>query len=236
MIALTPHPRWVENFLNQIEECQRRVVNHKVFGAIISGELSEAQFSNALLNFYPLIETFPKYLALILAKVPPGDSDWNRKTRSWLISNISQERRHAEWWRHWAIDFGVDSEKLEQEIYSPAEMDAINNYLWRICTHGSLAEAISAANFAVEGPTGMWTKNVAGSVSKYNGVGRIKVTKKTLEWVEEHANYDDKHPVEALELVKYYATTEAEREKVIRAAMRSLEYYAMALDFCYREM
>ena len=112
-------------------------------------------------------------------------------------------------------------------------MDAINHYLWRVSTHGSLAEGMSAVNFAVEGPTGEWTKRVKEGFEKHSSVEELEIGENTLEWIAAHATYDDRHPDEALEIVKAYATTDEEREKVKHAAKRALEYYALALETCY---
>jgi pyrroloquinoline quinone (PQQ) biosynthesis protein C len=233
MIKITSHPQWIKDFLDLVEPYVDKVVNHKLFKDFSSGSLTIKQCQGALINFYPLIETFPTYMALNLAKVPLGNSIWNKKTRDWLMANISQERLHTAWWRHFAAGFRVPSNALDNEIYPPPEMDAINNYLWRICTHGSLAEGMSAANFAVEGPTGEWTKRVKGGFEKYRNVEGIEINEKTLEWVVAHASYDDRHPDEALEIIKAYVTTEEEQEKVKQAAKRTLEYYALALDSSY---
>jgi pyrroloquinoline quinone (PQQ) biosynthesis protein C len=233
MIEITPHPDWVKAFLEFIAPYQERVVKHKVFDAICKRKLTEKQFHGALINFYPLIESFPQYMALSLTKVPAGNSIWSNKTRYWLITNINQERRHTGWWRHFAKGFGVSIKALDEKIYPPPEMDAINNYLWRVCTHGSLAEGISASNLAVEGATGEWTKSVKAGIEEYRNLEWTHINEKTLEWIVAHANYDDHHPVEALEIIKAYATTKQEQEKVKQAAKRSLEYYALALDACY---
>ena len=234
MIKITPHPKWVEDFLRSIASDYERVINHQVFKDIKRGAFTKKQFQGTLTSAYPLIESFPKYMALTLAKVPPGRSEWSVKTRDWLITNMEQERLHARWWRQFAAGFGVPPEKFDSEIYPPPEMDAINNYLWRVCTYGSLAEAMSAANFAVEGVTGQWTKNVREGIENYRGVEDIDINERTLKWITAHAHYDDRHPEEALEIVKAYATTVDEQMKVSRAAKRTLEYYAMALDACYR--
>lgn len=234
MIRLTPHPNWVEELLNTIAPYKDKVVNHRFFLAINRQRLSAQQFQGALINFYPLIESFPKYLALSLAKVPAGNSVWSRKTRYWLITNMNQERRHTEWWKQMARSFGVPAQSLQKEIYPPPEIDAINNYLWRICTHGSLAEGISAANFAVEGATGEWTKKTRPGFEKYRQMKKFELDERGLEWITAHASYDDRHPVEALEIIKAHATTKEEQQKVTQAAIRSLQYYALALDTCYQ--
>lgn len=233
MIKPTPHPAWVEDFLESIKPYEQRIINSKIFDDMHAGKLTLKRFQGGLINFYPLIESFPKYMALNLAKVPAGDSRWSKKTRYWLITNINQERIHTAWWKQWAVGFGVSRDVFDDEIYPPAEMDAISNYLWRICTHGSLAEGICASNFGIEGPTGIWTKKVCDSLTKYRHVDGVEVTESTLEWIVGHADYDDKHPVEALEIIKAYATSREDRQKVTQAAKRSMEYYALALDACY---
>ncbi len=235
MIEITSHPAWVEELLDFLQPYQDRVTNNKLFNDIDEGTLTLQQFRGGLLNFYPLIESFPQYMALNLAKVPTGNSEWNQKTRSWLISNINQERIHTLWWRQWATGkpFNVPGEVFCNEIIPPPQMDAINNYLWRVCTHGSLAEGISASNLAVEGPTGVWTKKVVAGIRRHYVVEDAEPREQTLAWVSAHAHYDDKHPVEALEILKAYATTRVEQEKVKQAARRALEYYALALDTCY---
>jgi pyrroloquinoline quinone (PQQ) biosynthesis protein C len=234
MIRITENPDWINVFLDYIEPFKGKVVQNKIFKDISSGNLTLKQFQGALVNFYPLIESFPKFMALNLAKVPAGGKAWNKRTRFWLMTNINQERLHTGWWREFAFGFGLSRSALDEEIYPPAEMDAINNYLWRISTHGTLAEGIAACNFAVEGPTGEWTRSVVDGIRKYKNVAGTHISDKTLEWVTAHAKYDDKHPDEALEIIKAYAVTKEEQERVKRAARRSLEYYALALDACYK--
>jgi pyrroloquinoline quinone (PQQ) biosynthesis protein C len=233
MIRPTPHPQWINELLDEIEPYRRKIVNSKIFKDMGSGSLTMKRFRGGLINFYPLIESFPKYMALNLAKVPAGDSRWSRKARYWLITNINQERLHTGWWKQWAIGFGVSPHAFKEETYPPPEMDAINNYLWRVCTHGSLAEGMSAANFAIEGATGEWTKTVNGNLKTYCGAEGVEINEKTLEWVTAHASYDDKHPDEALEIIKAYATTRGEQARVKQATKRALEYYLIALDACY---
>src|ERR1041384_4205614 len=110
MIKTTPHPMWVLDLLDFLKPLERRIVNCAVFEKIKSGSLTLDQFQFGLINFYPLVEGFPKYMALNLAKVPSAETKWNKATREWLIANIHQERLHANWWRRWAVGLGVESE------------------------------------------------------------------------------------------------------------------------------
>jgi pyrroloquinoline quinone (PQQ) biosynthesis protein C len=232
-IELTPHPKWVEDLLESLASLQHRIVQHPYFEELGAGKLSIERFRWGLINFYPLVETFPKYMGLNLAKVPPGNAGWHGKFRGWLIKNMSTERIHAAWWRQWAKGFGVAPAALDGEIIPPPKMDAINAYLWRISTHGSLGEAMAATNYAVEGPTGEWTQRVSSGLPKYNGSNGVNVDDKTMQWVAGHAKYDDKHPYEALELIKACTSTFDEQRRVGNAARRAMEYYVIALDACY---
>jgi pyrroloquinoline quinone (PQQ) biosynthesis protein C len=220
-------------FIDFIRPYQDRVVKHRLFEEFKKGLLTIRQSQGALINFYPLINSFPQYMALSLAKVPEENSPRSQQARDWLTKNIAQERLHGAWWRGFATGFSVDALVFDHEIIPPPQMDAINHYLWHICTHGTLAEGISASNFAVEGATGQWTKSIFGSFEKYRGVDGIEIDKRTLKWVAAHADYDDQHPFEALEIIKAFATTKEQQEKVSQAAVRTLEYYELALDTCY---
>lgn len=233
MIKLTPHPDWVLELIDYLRPYNERVVNSTFFEAIRGGTLSRRQFQGALINFYPLIESFPQFMSLNLVKLPACGSKWSRKTRLWLMLNLNVERRHADWWRNFAAGFGVSEEELNACIAPPPEIEAINHYLWHVSERGSLAEGISAVNYAIEGPTGEWTKSLRDTFKGYAGVDGIEINKRTMQWVTAHASYDDKHPHQALEIVKAYATTPEEQRKVRQAARRSMEYYALALEASY---
>jgi pyrroloquinoline quinone (PQQ) biosynthesis protein C len=89
-IEITPHPEWVEELLAFLEPYGRRITEHEFFEAFSRGSLGIEQCRRALVYFYPLIETFPQYMALNLAKVPAGSSLLNSRARHWQISNIQQ--------------------------------------------------------------------------------------------------------------------------------------------------
>jgi pyrroloquinoline quinone (PQQ) biosynthesis protein C len=231
-IARTPHPRWLAGILDDTRPAWNRVVEHEYFEAMASGRLTRAQFHDGLVYSYPLIETFPRYMALTLTKVPPGDGGWAGIARRWLLKNMNVERVHAELWRQWAAGFGVEPMKFDAQIHPPAAIDAINNYLWRVCSHGTLVEAMAATNYAIEGATGEWTRHVVRGLRLYEGRPGYRVDRRSVAWVKAHADYDDAHPWEALEIIKAFVKTEEQEQAVKRAIARSLEYYALSLDSC----
>lgn len=224
---------WLLSLRERLQPFVRSIVDSRLFREMAEGTLSMKRFRGALLYFYPLVENFPKYMGVTLTKVPEGDSPRNNLAREWLLENMNVERRHAHWYRQWAVSFGVSGRTLNRPVVPPPEMDAINNYLWRVTSHGSLAEALAAVNFGVEGPTGIWSKEVERNARAYAGKPGVSFGKETLFWLKAHAAYDDRHPEEALELIKLFAMTKAERRKVMSAAKRSMEYYALAAEACY---
>lgn len=226
----TRHPPWVREFLKAVSPYEDRIVHASLFATMADGTLSMKRFRAGLLYFYPLIEAFPKFMGLTLARVPAGNAPYNNLVRDWLITNISIEREHTLWYRQWAIDFGVPETALATLVFPPPGIDAVNHYLWHITSQGTLTEALAAVNLGIEGPSGVWTKRVKKNIETYARHRGVKIRSGTLLWINAHAAYDDFHPAEALELIKMFARTKEDRENVTQATQRSMEYYAMAAE------
>src|SRR5262249_11415193 len=109
-------------------------------------------------------------------------------------------------------------------------MDAPNRYLEQVAAKGSVAEAVAAVNYALEGATGVWTRATLPTLSALGERYGYRATGRSLRWLRAHARYDDRHPVEALEVVKVYATDRSAVAKAADAATRSLDYLGAALD------
>lgn len=231
-LELTPHPEWVDRFWGEMVPLKDQVAQHPLFVEMGQGKLSMERFRCALLNFYPLIENFPKYMALNLAKTRPGLFPGHEEAKNWLIENIKVELRHAYWYQDWAAGFGIPKQTLER-VQPPIAMNAVNHFLWDTGRSGTLAEGIAATNLAIEWATGEWTKYVAQGMAKYAERGVATINRHTMAWLNAHASYDDAHPYEALELVKRIAVTAEERRAVFDSTRRGLEYYVIALDYCY---
>ena len=231
-LQLTDHEPWARRFWDDLVPLKDRVARHPLFVEMGEGTLSRDRFRDALLYFYPLVENFPKYMGLALAKTRPGLYPGHEETKNWLIGNIKVEQRHAYWYQDWAAGFGIDLETLEG-TRPPAAADAVNHYLWSVGHRDSLAESIAATNLAIEWATGEWSQQVVKGMHHYAERGVAEINRHTLAWLRAHASYDDAHPHEAMELVKRLAVEEAARERAFAAAGRGLEYYIMALDCCY---
>jgi Pyrroloquinoline quinone (Coenzyme PQQ) biosynthesis protein C len=154
----------------------------------------------------------------------PGDI----LARDWLIGNIRTEALHAQWYIDWAIGLGLSYEEMVDHRPGP-EVAALQEYLWSMAYRGTLAEAFGAINYAIEGTTGEWTRLVMPAFRERLGDGD-----QALMWLTEHAEYDDAHPREALELIKITITGEEERQTVEEAIRLSLQLFRRGFDACHR--
>lgn len=226
----TPHPGWALTMIDSLRPEWSAVLDSPVFTATARGEFPEEAWRQVMLNFFCVVEAFPKYMGVYLAKTTFGQTPGDHLARDWLIGNIRTEALHAQWFADWAAVHGVGYEDLVSHRPSP-EVGALYDYLWSVCYRGTLAEAFGAVNYAIEGTTGEWTRLVLPAFRE-----RYAGDEAALRWLVEHAEYDDAHPREAFELIKITAGDDAERAKVESAARRSLELFRRGFDACFRSI
>jgi len=97
-----------------------------------------------------------------------------------------------------------------------------------MCLAAPFGAAVSATNYAVEG--------IAQKISEkaLRGLGRNeKIGRKGRWWLEEHAKYDDEHPIQALEIVKRCVRRGESPTAVQEAACRSLALMREAMPAAY---
>jgi pyrroloquinoline quinone (PQQ) biosynthesis protein C len=223
---LTPHPPWVLELRAHIDPTWNAILNCKLIREASAGTLSLPQLRAWLLQLYPFIETFPKWIALNIPKTHDAMS------RDFLIDNVRVEKRHAEQWVYMAEGFGLTRHELYTVKPLP-EVDALTHWLWSINTQGTLPEAVAATNYAIEGITKDIATTTLKGLPRYEGGEGIHLERKAYWWLEGHAKYDDLHPQQALEIIKLYATSKDLQDKVKFVTRRSLEYMLMAFETCY---
>src|SRR5439155_1671856 len=109
------------------------------------------------------------------------------------------------------------------------DVQSLTDWVWRVNTKGSLAEAVAATSFAIEGVTGAIARRVCAGFEAYRDRPGVDMNPRTYKWIREHSHYDDEHPKFALEIVKHYAITPRMQRQVMYAAKRSLELLHLAL-------
>jgi pyrroloquinoline quinone (PQQ) biosynthesis protein C len=218
---LTANPSWVADMDHALEPLRHKILDTPVVVHASENRLIDGQIQNFLVAFYPIIRDFPQWLGLLLERSPASG-------RGFFEDNIRVERRHDAMWRAMGDGFGVPKERFRvPEAQLPA-VQSFHGFLTQQCSRGPFAEAVAATNYAVEG--------VAQKISEkaLRGLGHNeKIGPRGRWWLEEHAKYDDEHPIQALEIIKECVARGDAPADVTRAARRSLELMEAAMLACY---
>jgi len=232
MHELSPHPQWVDSLHGYVKPYRDELLQGEWAEGVASTRLSISEMRGWILQIYPFIHAFPKFLAEALIKVEDDDS------RSFLIDNIRVEKTHAEHWTWMGMGFGVPKKEMlalaEGNRPVLRDVQSLTDWLWYINTKGSLAEAVAATSFAIEGVAGDIARKVTPGFEAYRDHSGVEMGPKTYKWFREHAHYDDHHPKIALEIVKRYATTEKMQTRAMLAAKRSIQLLHNALLTAYQ--
>ncbi len=225
---ISSHPLWVASLYEFVAPYWDDLVNGQWSESVASTKLSLEQMQGWILQLYPFIHDFPKFLAEGLIKV---EDDFSR---TFLIENIRIEKAHSEHWLWMGEGFGLERRQMldlaEGRATVLRDVQSLTDWVWRINTTGTLAEAVAATSFAIEGAAGALARKVAAGFEAYRDQPGVDMNPRTYKWIREHAHYDDEHPKFALEIVKRYATTEHSQRQVMHASKRSLELLNLALS------
>ena len=224
---ISPPPLWVSSLYEFVAPYWDGLVNGLWADGVASTKLSVEQMRGWILELYPFIYDFPKFLAEGLIKVEDEFS------RTFLIENIRIEKAHAEHWLWMGEGFGLSRQQMldlaEGKTAVLRDVQSLTDWVWRVNAKGTLAESVAATSFAIEGVAGALARKVAAGFEAYRGHLGVDMNPKTYKWIREHAHYDDEHPKFALEIVKRYALTDHMQRQVMFAAKRSLELLDLAL-------
>ena len=220
-------PQWIDSLNGYLKPYWDELLQGDWCEGVANTRLTVPEMQGWIMQVYPFIHAFPKFLAEALIKV---EDDYSR---SFLIDNIRVEKAHAEHWIWMGLGFGLSRQDMldAADGSKPVlrDVQSLTDWLWYINTKGSMAEAVAATSFAIEGLAGDIARKVVSGFEAYKGQPGVQMGPKTYKWFREHAHYDDEHPKIALEIVKRYATTERMQTKVMLAAKRSVQLLHNAL-------
>ena len=219
--------KWIETLKSFVEPDWRDLVAGEWATNLKNGTWSTDAMRGWFLQLYPFIHAFPKFLAEALIKVE------DEYSRSFLIDNIRVEKSHAEHWLWMGEGFSIRRSEMmalaEGDRPLLRDVQSLTDWIWYINAKGSLAEAVAATSFAIEGATGDLTRTLLKGFETYGSREGVNMNPRTTKWFRNHAKYDDEHPRIALEIVARYARTERAQMKVMTAARRSLQLLNLAL-------
>lgn len=233
LTELSSYPQWAQDMVADCEPSREKLAHHEFREMMAEGTVSQAGTATFMKGIWPVIERFPGYMALNLLKTRYGRSAGDNLGRRWLVRNIRVEQNHAEYWLDWAEGEGVSRDEVL--FGRPIRgTEALANWCEDVCTNGTLAAGIAASNYAVEGATGEIAQYIYSS-KKYADKFPAKTRTRTLRWLQLHAEYDDIHPWEALEIVCTLMGTAPASNEVAHIAgciKRSYTTMHLLLDRC----
>src|SRR5882757_8152796 len=222
-----PDVKWIETLKNFVRPDWDNLVGGEWATNVNNGTWSTDAMRGWIMQVYPFIHAFPKFLAEALIKVE------DEYSRSFLIDNIRVEKAHAEHWLWMGEGFSIPRSEMtalaEGDRPLLRDVQSLTDWIWHINAKGSLAEAVAATSFAIEGATGDLARGLLKGFEAYGSREGVNMNPRTTKWFRNHAKYDDDHPRIALEIVARNATTERARMKVMTAARRSLQLLNLAL-------
>ncbi|MGY4493035.1 TenA family transcriptional regulator [Pseudomonas sp. TE3610] len=233
LMEATSYPLWAQQLIRDCSDSKRRVVEHELYRNMRDATLSAKTMRQYLIGGWPVVEQFALYMAQSLTKTRFGRSPGEDMARRWLMRNIRVELNHADYWVHWCNAHGVTLEDLQNQDV-PAELLALSHWCWQSTSADSLIVAMAATNYAIEGATGEWAAVVCANdvyANSFPEEGR----KRAMKWLKMHAQYDDAHPWEALEIICTLAghnPSKALQAEVRRAVCMSYDYMYTFLERC----
>ena len=221
VLQVSPHPGWVDELNAALEPLQHAILRTPVVEHAATNRLEPNRIQGFLVAFYPIIRDFPSWLAILLERAPDDGHEFFR-------DNIRVERRHEAMWRAMGDAFGVPRERFHEPEPPVVPVEIFHEFLTATCRDAPFGWAVSATNYAVEGMAQKISEKALRGLNKNERIGP-----KGRWWLEEHAKYDDEHPVQALEIVKRCVERGESPGAVKHAAFQSLALMREAMIAAY---
>jgi len=220
-IQVTPHPAWVAEMDAALEPYRSAILDTRVIVDASENRLAEGRIQDFLVAFYPIIRDFPQWLQVLLERSPADG-------QAFFKDNIRVERRHDAMWRAMGDGFTVPRPRFQRPEPPIPSVREFHEYLTEMGRQAPFGEAVSATNYAVEGVAQKISEKALQGLSKNEKIGP-----RGRWWLEEHAKYDDEHPIHALEIIKGCVRRGEAPEAVTSAAVRSLTLMRDAMVAAY---
>jgi len=233
LMEASSYPAWAQQLIKDCSYAKARVVDHELYQRMRDARLSPKIMRQYLIGGWPVVEQFAIYMANSLAKTRFARHPGEDMARRWLMRNIRVELNHADYWVNWGEAHGVSLDDLQRQQVSP-ELHALSHWCWHTSSSDSLVVGIAATNYAIEGATGEWSAVVCSN-GAYAEAFPEETRKRAMKWLKMHAQYDDSHPWEALEIICTLAGNNPSQQlqtELRQAVTKSYDYMYLFLEHC----
>ncbi len=218
---VTSHPSWVADLDAALVPSREAILETPVIVDASENQLVDGEIQNFLVAFYPIIRDFPQWLQLLLDRSPD-------EGQAFFRDNIRVEKRHDAMWRAMGAGFDVPRARFHVPEPMNPKVSAFHGYLTHMCRSAAFGAAVSATNYAVEGVAQKISAKALRGLAK-----NAKIGPRGRWWLEEHAKYDDEHPIHALEIMKGCVKRGEAPQRITEAALQSLSLMCEALVASY---
>jgi pyrroloquinoline quinone (PQQ) biosynthesis protein C len=133
-------------------------------------------------------------------------------------------------WRAMGDGFTVPKKRFQAPEPMAPEVKEFHAYLTDMCRTAEFGSAVSATNYAVEGVAQKISEKALRGLAK-----NAKIGPRGRWWLEEHAKYDDEHPIHALEIIKDCVKRGPDDPRAVTdSALKSLGMMREAMEATYR--
>lgn len=236
LMELSSYPRWAQDMVGSCDQSKQGLLDHDVWRLMKTAELDFKTTRNFLVGAWPVVDQFPHYMALNLLKTRYGRNQGEDMARRWLIRNMRIEQNHAKYWRDWAVACGISHDDLVNGV-APSGTLALSSWIFQSCERETLAAAMAAANYAIEGATGEWALSIVSTPDYENSFDK-GARRKAMRWLKAHAEYDDVHPWEALEIVCALLGKNPSTRDVAYVGgciRKTYDIYRLSLNYCFEQ-
>jgi len=220
-VQVTPHPKWVADLDAALDPSREAILNTRVIVDASENQLADGRIQNFLVAFYPIIRDFPQWLQLLLDRSPEDG-------KTFVRDNIRCETHHDAMCRAMCDGFNVPKERFQIPEPMIPDVRDFHAYLTEMCRGATFGTAVSATNYAVEGVAQKISEKALRGLAKNEKIGP-----RGRWWLEEHAKYDDEHPIQALEIIKGCVKRGEAPQMVTESALKSLSLMKEAMAASY---
>lgn len=193
----------------------------KMIQAIVNGSASKSALQKFAKEFYAYSAFSVRPFAALVANAPDETSF------RLMLQNFAGEAgllntpAHPVLFRKWALATGLSEEELQQAVPLPSTLGAM--YALSHFLRGPFDEAIAGFGFAIEGPAAEWGRMIHDGLRDnydYNDEA-MEFWSVHLEEDEEGAGLEEQHAENANRLMRRFAATKEQQERIRQAFLYS---------------
>ncbi|MGH7923481.1 MAG: CADD family putative folate metabolism protein [Candidatus Binatus sp.] len=203
---------------------ERSLLKHPFYQAWTAGTLTLERLQNYVVEYYPHVDAFPRYLSAIHSRCA------DIAARQALLENLIEEERgaenHPELWLRFAEAIGVSRDRVMDSTRSASSTSLVRTFT-ELAESGHVASGLSAL-YAYESQIPRVATAKIDGLKRFYGI----TGERGLAFFTVHEQADVCHARTGADLIALHCATDRDRELAIEAGDRALGALWSLLDAC----